>query len=177
MEAAIDRSPMADSAARGYSDLETVRRRLIELEKNRIFSDEDLALLLRKSVYTNLKADFDYRSYNRRLRRSASRTTSSGRAVIRSWSPAVVDPIDPNGSNDGWKQFEPVTASRQQVAPLPSLNKSRGIKRPTRLKNMQSRNFIVTFLANLVFIPKQACCTLLSFVVPSSRSASRTRAC
>lgn len=168
----------AESAARGYTDLETVRRRLIELEKTRAFSDEDLAMLLRKSVSTNLRADFDSRTLNRRTRRAnGSGRTSSGRAVIRSWTPAVIERTDvvsdDHGwkhaetpkSDDGWKQFEPTHQSNEPVEYAPSF---RGVRKPTKLKRMQNRNFILAFLANLVFIPKQACCNLIGLVVPSN---------
>ena len=174
MHAAIDARSLAESAANHYSDLDTVRRRLIDLEKNRIFSDEELELLLRKSVTTNLKADFDHRMLNHKMRRSASDRTSSGRVVIRSWTPAALEmPENEIGEpgQSGWKQFQALTETRQPKAMAQSVKEDRNIKRPTKLKRMQNRNFVITFLANLIFIPKKACSSIIGLVLPSSRSA------
>jgi hypothetical protein len=175
MQSANDTISNFDFAVRGYTDLETARNRLIELEKNRIFSDEDLAMLLRKSVHTNLKAGIESRVLNRRSRASNERT-ASGRAVIRSWAPALLEEADDESLNenddDGWKQFSPVKAvGRAAIATPPRVEPAfigKNLKRPSRLKRMQSRNFIVTFLANIIFIPKQAVCSLVSLVVPTS---------
>jgi hypothetical protein len=108
MRAALDTSSLAESAALQYCDMATVRRRLIDLEKQRAFSDEELALLVKKTACTNLKADFEHRMFNHKMRRTACDRTSSGRVVIRSWIPTVVPPLSQSDDNDGgWKAFQP----------------------------------------------------------------------
>ena len=191
MPAAMSTSSLAESAALQYSDMETVRRRLIELEKNRIFSDEDLALLVRKSASTNLKADFDHRMFNHKMRRTASDRTSSGRLVIRSWKPIVLEGSNAStreteGTNDitndgGWKQFQPpqadstaeIKVARLSVGEIRSNIRASRVICPTKLKRMQNRHFVVTILANLIFVPRQICSDWISSLVDSARN----RAC
>ncbi len=182
-------SSLAESTALQYSDMETVRRRLIELEKNRIFSDEDLAFLVRKSATTNLKADFDHRVFNHKMRRTASDRTSSGRVVIRSWKPTVIDSSSYTGDEDhGWKHVDPPAAvpdvipasfpaREERVARLTvseirsNMRAARG--RSSKLKRMQCRPMVLTILANLFFVPKQVLCSLMSRVT----STVGNRAC
>jgi hypothetical protein len=171
----------SDSGSSSYTDLETVRKRLIELEKNRIFSDEDLTMLLRKNAHTNLKGGIESRTLSRRSRASScSERTSSGRAVIRSWVPSAFEDAESEAIEDdeaGWKQFAPAQPvarqpiARQPVAPPVRVEPAfvgRNLKRPNRLKRMQNRNIIVTILANIIFIPKQAVCSLVNMVVPTA---------
>jgi hypothetical protein len=184
MQSADDTIYSSDSAAHGYTDLETVRKRLIELEQNRIFSDEDLSMLLRQSAHTNLKDRMESRNTYRRSRATSERT-AGGRAVIRSWAPSVIAEVGAESWCDdeedtGWKQFTPshTIASKPIVTPVTPARVEpafigRNLKRPSRLKRMQSRNFIVTILANIIFIPKQAVSSLVNMVVP----ASNRRAC
>lgn len=196
MRAAIDTSSLAESAALQYCDMATVRRRLIELERQRVFSDEELALLVRKTACTNLKADFEHRMFNHKMRRAASDRTSSGRVVIRSWTPTVVPPVTAVDDNDGgWKVFDPaanedsaetiksigllaeslaldpptsfITRSGGRVKRLTpeeiraNIREKRSL-RPNKLKRMQSRNIILTFVANLMYVPRQLCSNLLA---------------
>jgi hypothetical protein len=207
MQSANDTTNSSDSAARGYTDLETVRKRLIELEQNRIFSDEDLAMLLRGNVRTDLKGGIESRIMYRRNRDATSERTAGGRTVIRSWKPTVwvddeadtdINAVtntatntdtdaetnfgsanETNSSNvsedAGWKQFTPGPTARK-VAKRPIVTPvrvepafiGRNLKRPSRLKRLQSRSFIVTILANIIFIPKQAVSSLVSLVVHES---------
>jgi hypothetical protein len=197
MQSANDTTNSSDSAAYGYTDLETVRKRLIELEQNRIFSDEDLAMLLRGDVATDLKGGTESRCMYRRSRGGTSERTAGGRTVIRSWKPTVWvdDETDVNTDSEtdtepkslnyvdsasvsedsGWKQFMPShtarpVAKRTVVTPIrvePAFI-GRNLKRPSRLKHMQNRSFIVAILANIIFIPRQAVNSLVSMVVHES---------
>jgi hypothetical protein len=191
MQFANDTTNSSDSAPSGYTDLETVRQRLIELEQNRIFSDEDLAMLLRGNARTNLKGGIESRNLYRRSRAATSERTAGGRTVIRSWKPTVWvdDEADtdaqrelPNENDSskaaedtGWKQFTSSHTARS-VAKKPVVTPvlvepafiGRNLRRPSRLKRMQNRNFIVTILANIIFIPKQAVNSLVSMVVQES---------
>ncbi|HEY9683677.1 MAG TPA: hypothetical protein V6C86_19005 [Oculatellaceae cyanobacterium] len=197
MRPAIDTSSLAESAALQYCDMATVRRRLIELERQRVFSDEELAVLVRKTACTNLKADFEHRMFNHKMRRAASDRTSSGRVVIRSWTPTVVPSLTAVDDNDGgWKVFEPDAANEDSAetsksigllaeslaleSPASFITRSGGrVKRltpeeiranirekrslrPNKLKRMQSRNIILTLVANLMYVPRQLCSNLLA---------------
>jgi hypothetical protein len=131
MTFALDVSSLAEFARGNESALEFSRRRLMTLQRVRAFSEEELAgLLIRDSKSKKL---------------DELRETSD-------WSLARIE-FEPPCKNllDG-------VTSRHQVISIKPISSvaSLGLRRSTKLKRMQNRNVILTFLDNCIFISKRA---------------------
>jgi hypothetical protein len=138
--------PLIWGASEEHTEMEKVRRKLIEFEQKRMYKNEELTNLVRKKTRMSLHTAYEIRTFNKRYRR-----TNSGRQVDRFGR--VADAGCPGANPASATAAEPIQRS--------------GARRPGKLKRMQGRNFIVTFFANVIFIPKQLVCGIFSLAAGS----------